>query len=70
MEVQSYAKNISNYAGKTELDIIDLENEADLQDIWKDSEEGIDAETDNKTETEEPVEKVLLEAKFVANKIQ
>ena len=62
-------KDIKTFDGKSELYIIDLDNEKQ-PDIWKNSNEDENDEKIEKTENEEPVENILIESKFVANKIK
>ena len=57
--------NIKNYAGKTELHIIDLK-EPEIN-VFKDQN---DEETEEDTSNQERIEDVVLEARFVAKKIK
>ena len=60
----------TNIVGKAELHIIDLADKED-NDIWIDETTDKENEEDiNRNELQEPVENVLVEANFVANKIQ
>lgn len=60
-------EKIKTFDGKSELHIIDLENEEE-PDIWVEQEEN--EENTNNQEQEEPVENILLESRFVADKIK
>lgn len=60
--------DIKEYAGIAQLHIIDLKEPED--DIYKSTDNTEDSETEISSETEERVEDVVLEAKYVAEKIK